>query len=201
MLYTKNLHNFFYNNALVLLINFLYAISLFICSHFFVKKLFSSFFVSSCRVSTVTGSQPMTMKTAQNLYINLTNHKDWTMGQHCSANGIIPFMPNHSTSESNCYSSEQEHAEIIAIKCTTFSTVLSEYRNFFILQGRKIFLKLQLQLPSNSAHLITSIFCSTMPLHTAQQHEHKWQSSRKKYHLGDTGIDEKITLRWIFRMR
>jgi len=103
----------------------------------FAKKLFSSFFVSSCQVNTLNGSQPMTMRTAPKLYINLTNRKDRTMGQHCSANGIIPFMPNHFTSESNRYSSEQERAGSIAIKCTTFSRVLSEGRNLFILQGKK----------------------------------------------------------------
>jgi hypothetical protein len=40
-----------------------------------------------------------------------------------------------------------------------------------------------------------------MPLHIAQQYEYKLQSSRKKYNLGDPGIDRKITLRWIFKKR
>jgi len=80
----------------------------------------------------------MMMKTALNLHINLTNCKVPTMSQHCSANGIIPFMPNHSTSESNHYSNEQERAGSLAIKHTTFSRVLSEDKFFHLAKKKNL---------------------------------------------------------------
>jgi hypothetical protein len=137
----------------VLLINFLYVISSFIGSHFFfVKNFFSSFFCLQLPSHYCERESPDDDEaSSQPLHKSYKPQRLPTRGQHCSANGIIPFIPNHSTSESNHYSNEQEQAGTLAIKCTTFNSPVRK-QEFFYLSKKK-----------NLPHITTAVTTQQRP--------------------------------------